>query len=119
MRTTGDERPSGRFDRVPPSVRHLWSLLYRAVRRHAVEVDRLTVALAHGLDESRHRARGLDAQLADLAELLGDALRRADQQEGRCLALRLRVDELERRLYDPSRRVDALEAREEDADGAR
>lgn len=111
MRTTGDGRPSGRFEHVPPSVRHLWSLLYRAVRRHAVGVDRLTVAvdalarnMDHLRDEFTHRARGLDEQLADLASMLGDALRVSDEREGRVLALRLRVDHLRGR-------VEALELR--------
>lgn len=142
MRTTGNGRPSGRFDRVPPSVRHLWSLLYRAVRRHAVSVDRLdrevrtlrlehysyglrtdglveqverltaaVDALARALDQLRngsaHRSRGLDEQLADLASMLGDALRVSDEREGRVLVLRLRTDDLTTRVEALERRLGA------------
>lgn len=116
--------PRGRLEHVPPAVRHLWSLLYRATRRHADRVDRLTgsvAALARGLDQLRNftrsstvahrrdldqlhrRAHDIEDRLTDLAVMLGDALRDADEREDRARALRVRVD--------------ALEAHEEDASG--
>lgn len=104
-RGTPSPTPRARLDRVPPSVRHLWSLLYRATRRHAARVDRLTrfvrAATAQHrreLDQLHHRARGVDERLADEASLLGESLRRADEAEGQRLALRLRVDDLDRRV---------------------
>jgi hypothetical protein len=57
---------------VPTSVRRLWSLLYRATRRHAVRVDalgRIVFALAgrvtttsNDLDELRGRVDALERE---------------------------------------------------------
>ena len=103
--TSPSPSPRGRLDRVPASVRHLWSLLYRATRRQAVRIDRLTAAVDALARASAHRSSNFD-------EMLGDALRACDEREGRVLSLRLRVDELERRESGLRLLVSELERRE-------
>lgn len=69
-------RPSGKFDREDRrAIKHLWSLLYRAVRGNAQAVDRALRSIAA-------IARRLGAISTELT------------------ALRSRVEQLERRLYD-------------------
>lgn len=66
-RGTSSPTPRARLDRVSPAVRHLWSLLYRATRRHAARVDQLgrfvtTVTTRHRLelDELHRRVTALE-----------------------------------------------------------
>lgn len=63
--TTGDtEVPRGKLHGVTPYVRHLWSVLYRATRRHAVRIDGLLT-----------RADRVEAYVAELRGAHGEGLR--------------------------------------------
>jgi cell division protein FtsB len=77
--------PRGRLTGVPDAVRHLWSLLYRALRRQAASVDehgaRLVVLERRSRSEHVVRAdqrRRLDELEAELAELAARVRRLED-----------------------------------------
>lgn len=54
MKKVVDDRPVGKIKRMDrDAIRHLWSLLYRAVRRHAVRVDVLEARVARLEEELR------------------------------------------------------------------
>jgi hypothetical protein len=72
--------PRGKLSDVPLAVRRLCSLLYRATRRQAVAVDRLTVAvdaLADGMDELRDQILAQEAGVDELAARVGRLEERA------------------------------------------
>lgn len=56
--------PRGKLHGVAPYVRHLWSVLYRATRRHAVRIDGLLT-----------RADRVEAYVAELRGARGEELR--------------------------------------------
>jgi hypothetical protein len=70
--------PRGKLAGVPLGIRHLWSLLYRALRRQARAVDQLLdhvevqrLALGEQQEALRDHRRRLDALEDDLAVLRG------------------------------------------------
>lgn len=75
--TTGDtEVPRGKLHGVTPYVRHLWSVLYRATRRHAIRIDGLLT-----------RADRVEAYLNELRGVQGERLRRYVQLADRVVEL--------------------------------
>lgn len=64
MTTESGDVPRGKLYGVAPYVRHLWSVLYRATRRHAVHIDEL-----------RGRADRVDTFVAELRGTDGERLR--------------------------------------------
>lgn len=51
-------RPRGHADGVPPVIRRMWSLLYRATRRASVRCDQLT----RRVDDLDERVRRLEEE---------------------------------------------------------
>lgn len=76
--------PRGKLAGVPASVRHLWSLLFRSVRRQAVAVDEL-----------RDRVERL---YGFATEVVAANRRAQDDLARRASALEADVDELVRRV---------------------
>lgn len=75
--TSSDGDPRGRLTGVPPAIRRLWSLLYRATRRHAARLD----VVVHEVDVQRGNAELLHRELLALRHRV-DALESWTRGEG-------------------------------------